>query len=144
MRRDIHFEVFYPHAPERVWRAITDPAQLSSWLMATDFEAVVGRRFTMRAKPAPGFDGLVSGEVLEADPPRRLVYSWSGGPLKDTLVIWTLEARGEGTWLRLEHRGFSGLAGLGVSVLLGMGWGRLLRRTLPEHLTGPRLLEQKG
>lgn len=134
MNRDIHFEVFYPHAPERVWQAIADPAQLSSWLMSTDFEATVGRPYTMRAKPQGGFDGVVTGEVLEVEPPRKLVYSWNGGPLKNTVVVWTLEPRGKGTWLRLEHRGFSGIAGIGISVLLGMGWGSLVRKSLPNYL----------
>jgi uncharacterized protein YndB with AHSA1/START domain len=134
MKRDLTFEAFYPHSPERVWRAISDANELSRWLMTTDFKPVVGERYTMKAKPSPGFDGVITGEILEANPPNRLVYSWNGGPLKNTLVSWTLTPRGTGTQVKLEHKGFRGPAALAVSVVLGMGWKSLLRKTLLEHL----------
>lgn len=30
---ELQFEVTYPHTPERVWRALTDPKALAAWLM---------------------------------------------------------------------------------------------------------------
>src|SRR5215208_2191324 len=95
----IRREVVYPHPPERVWRALTDPKVLASWLMPNDIAPRVGHQFTFRTKPAPGSDGIVRCEVLEADPPKRLVYTWGGGPTKakPTTVAWTLTRVESGT-----------------------------------------------
>jgi uncharacterized protein YndB with AHSA1/START domain len=134
VKRDLTFEAFYPYSPERVWRAISDASELSRWLMTTDFKPVVGERYTMQTKSSPVFDGVITGEVLEVIPPNKLVYSWNGGPLKNTTVHWTLTARGMGTHVKLEHKGFRGSAALAVSVVLGMGWKGLLRKTLLAHL----------
>jgi uncharacterized protein YndB with AHSA1/START domain len=129
----IRREVVYPHPPERVWRALTDPDVLASWLMPNDIDPQVGHRFTFRTKPAPGFDGIVRCEVLEADPPHRLVYTWAGGPTKakPTTVAWTLSRVEGGTRLTLEHTGFSGLGGFFLKAMLGRGWGHKLRE--PQH-----------
>jgi len=92
--------------PEKVWRALTEPALLERWLMPNDIAPIVGHRFTFRTQPAPGFDGVVHCEILEAESPRRLVYSWKGGPL-DTVVTWNLEASSDGgTRLALVQDGF--------------------------------------
>jgi uncharacterized protein YndB with AHSA1/START domain len=134
MKRDLHFENVYPHPLEQVWAALTDSAALSQWLMPNDFEPRVGHRFRFRTKPAPGFDGIVDCEVLEVEPPHRLVYSWKGGGV-DTLLTWTLRADPRGTHLRLDHTGFRGFHGLFVSMILGKGWGsRILFRSLPALL----------
>lgn len=100
-------EVYLPYPPEQVWRALTDSAALERWLMPNTFEARVGHKFTFRTDPVPPyFDGLVNCEVTELNPPARLAYSWSGGPLRDTLVSYTLQPRGMGTLLHFEHAGF--------------------------------------
>ena len=101
MKRDLHFEEFYPYPPERVWRAITDSSAIGDWLMPNDFRPVLGHKFQFRTKPQPGWDGIVNCEVLELSPPRTLVYSWKGSAL-DTVVRYTLEAVDGGTKLRLD------------------------------------------
>lgn len=126
----IRREVRYPHPPERVWRALTDPTLLATWLMETEgFAPVVGCRFRFRTKPAPGFDGIVHCEVLAADAPRRLAYTWGSGKMRErpTTVTWTLRAEPTGTVLILEHTGFRGLSGYLLRSMLGSGWGRKLR-----------------
>jgi uncharacterized protein YndB with AHSA1/START domain len=134
MIRDLQFEAVYRHPPEKVWCALTNPAALSQWLMPNNFEPHVGHKFEFRTKPAPGFDGIVHCEVLELNPPKRLVYSWSGGGLQ-TRVIWTLEPAPEGTKLRLDHTGFRGLRGWMTSRMLGKGWrSKILVRNLPALL----------
>lgn len=133
--RTLRFEECYPHAPEKVWRALTDSQAIAQWLMPNDFEPRLGHRFQFRTKPAPGFDGIVNCEVLEIDPPNKLVYSWNGGGLA-TQVVWTLEKIPEGTRLRLDHSGFRGLRGWMVSRMLGKGWGStILKRNLRAVLT---------
>jgi len=48
--------------------------------------------------PKAGFDGIVVRcQVLECEPPSRLAYSWSAGPIIDTQVIYRLEPDGGGT-----------------------------------------------
>jgi uncharacterized protein YndB with AHSA1/START domain len=134
MSRDLHFEFVYPHPPQRVWRALTDSAAIAKWLMPNDFQPKVGHKFQFRTKPRPGFDGVVNCEVLELEPPRKLVYSWKGGGL-DTTVTYLLEPAPEGTRLLFDHAGFRGLRGLMVSRMLGNGWkSRVLARNLPAVL----------
>jgi uncharacterized protein YndB with AHSA1/START domain len=136
--KGIRREAYYPHPPERVWRALTTPALLASWLMESeDFAPVVGRRFRFRTAPKPGFDGVVHCEVLEADPPRRLAYTWAGGGSvrkRPTTVTWTLHPEGSGTRLELEHAGFRGIGGFLLRAMLGGGWGRMVRQSLPAVL----------
>ena len=98
---------------ERVWNALTDSATLSRWMLfkSNDFKPVVGHTFQFRE--APGFDGVIDGEVIEVDKPRRLSYTWVSdqvGPSNlqySTVVTWTLtEAEGGVTRLNLEQSGF--------------------------------------
>ena len=105
----------FTQPPKKVWRALTEPKLLGAWLMENDLQPVVGHRFTFKAQPVPGWDGIVHCEVLEADPPKRLRYAWRGGSDKlegfggklDTVVTWTLTPTdGGGTLLHLEHAGF--------------------------------------
>ena len=137
MTRDVRLERTYPHPPELVWRALTTPELLAEWLMPNDFRPEVGHRFTMRTKPEPGFDGIVRLEVLELDRPKRMRWSWKGGPL-DTEVVFTLEPAivyaQPATKLVLEHTGFQGLPAVLVSFIMGSGWGEMLRVLIPELL----------
>ncbi|UJR84422.1 SRPBCC family protein [Sandaracinus amylolyticus] len=137
MKRDIHIERTYPHPPEIVWRALTDPALIAEWLMPNDFRAELGHRFTMRTDPAPGFDGIVKCEVLELDAPRRMRWSWKGGPI-DTVVTFELEpaivfAR-PATTLKVAQTGFEGLDAVLVSFVLGAGNRAVYGRHLPYVL----------
>jgi uncharacterized protein YndB with AHSA1/START domain len=128
-------ETVYPHPVERVWRAITDPESIAAWLMRNDFAPVVGHRFRFHTEPRPGFDGVVHCEVLEVDEPRRLVYSWVGGPLR-TRVTWTLTPEGAGaTRLRLEHEGFVGVKGFFIRSMLARGWkSKIMVTSIPRVL----------
>ncbi len=72
------FEVARP--PERAWRALTDADLLGMWLMKNDIKPVVGHRFTFSTEPAHGWDGVVHCEVLVAEAPRRLSYTWQSMP----------------------------------------------------------------
>lgn len=131
MKRNIKLEAFYPYPQERVWRAITDTDALGKWLMPNDFEPRVGHKFNFRTKPAPGFDGIVHCEVLELEEPRHLSISWKGGPVNST-VAFTLESAPNGTKLLFEQRGFEGLKAIMVSFMLGKGWKKMFRTSLPK------------
>ena len=104
---------------------MTDVNLISEWLMPNDFLPVVGHRFTMKTKPAPGFDGTVHAQVLELDPPRRMKWSWQGGAL-DTMVTFTLEPSARGTRIVILHEGFAGFGPVMVSFILQLGWRKML------------------
>ncbi len=96
--------------PEKVWRALTERALLAEWLLANDFRAEVGHRFTFRSPPMPNWDGIIQCEVLAVEPPSRLAYTWSSMGL--TLVVtFTLTATATGAHLRVEQAGFPSQGG---------------------------------
>jgi uncharacterized protein YndB with AHSA1/START domain len=101
--RRIEREAVYAHSPERVWRALVDPAELAAWLMPTDFAPEAGREFSLDT----GDDhiGTIQGEVLEIDEPRLLRCRWSG-VFGDTEVTFELIPDGAGTRLRVVHDGW--------------------------------------
>lgn len=130
MSQTIHKELFVPRPPARVWRALATADALAGWMFPNDFEPRVGHRFTFRVPPNPqaGFEGMsVHCEVLECEPPRRLVFSWSAGELADTRVSFRLEAEGVGTRVFFEHAGFPD-SPLGKQAFRGAayGWAKML------------------
>jgi uncharacterized protein YndB with AHSA1/START domain len=126
--------VEYPHPPAKVWRAITEPDLLAQWLMKNDFVPRVGHQFTFRTEPAPGFDGIVHCEVLELVAPRKLSFSWRGGPL-DTVATFELTPTATGTRLRFTQTGFRGFkANLVRLLFMSRGFRSMYRRALPSLL----------
>ena len=133
MSETIRREVLVPQPQEQVWRALTDSAVLAEWMYPNDFEPRVGHRFTFRVPPNPkaGFDGLlVHCEVLECEPPSRLVFSWSAGALVDSRVSFRLEPDGEGTRVFFEHSGFDVSQPRGNQAFRGaeFGWAKMLKQ----------------
>ena len=110
MNNTIRKEILIPQPRETVWRAITDSATLAEWMFPNDFQPRVGHQFTFRVpgNPKMNFDGLtVRCQVLECDPPGKLLFSWSaGGAVENTQVSFQLEPDGDGTRLFFEHSGF--------------------------------------
>ncbi|HWQ02850.1 MAG TPA: SRPBCC domain-containing protein, partial [Candidatus Nitrosotenuis sp.] len=66
-------------------------------------------------------------------PPRRLAYTWRGGPI-DTVLRITLEPVAGGTRMVLEHTGFRGVKALLVSLMMGSGWKGIVRKHIPGVL----------
>lgn len=104
----ITFEVDLPHAPEKVWRALTDPGLLARWLLpATGFGVAPGTAFTLQTQAFPGWDGTVRCKVLESEAQRRLSFAWVVGEMElDTVVTFTLAPVASGTRLVLVQSGF--------------------------------------
>ena len=102
----ISFEFDLRHAPEKVWRALTDPALLTQWLLpVVGFQLTPGATFTLQAPPQPGWDGCVHGRVLEIEAERTISYAWVVGDL-DTVVTFVLTPTETGTRLSLVQSGF--------------------------------------
>jgi uncharacterized protein YndB with AHSA1/START domain len=127
--KSIVVERAMPHAPEKIWRALTQAPLIAEWLMQNDFQPVVGHKFQFRATPMPGWKGFTNCKVLEIDAPRRLVYSWGDGTESDsglrTVVTWTLTPIPDGTLVRMEHSGFRPADEAGFKGM-GGGWPGIL------------------
>lgn len=138
---DIIVERAYAFSMEQVWEALTSPAALAEWLMPGDFRPVVGHCLQFHCHPGPDFDGVVDVEILAADPPRLLSYSWKTSNMNQpTTVTFFLSPPPEGgTLLRLEHKGFEGNSGKVMHPIFKGGWGHKL-----AHLLEPAIEKIKN
>ncbi len=134
MKLDVLVEERFDRPIDEVWRAITDAGQLARWLMENDFEPRVGHKFTLREAPTAEWRGWMECEVLELEPPRRMVWSWHGGMKGETAsrVTFELVAAEGGTRLVLRHEGEAEAARRDA---LGSGWSRRLGAL--RHVVGP-------
>jgi uncharacterized protein YndB with AHSA1/START domain len=102
----IAFEFDLNHSPQKVWRALTDPALLTEWLLPViELKLEPGAAFTFKTQPHPGWDGTVSCRILEIEAHRKLSYAWAV-PFLDTVVTFTLTPTASGTRLSLVQSGF--------------------------------------
>ena len=102
----ISLEFDLHHPPEKVWRALTDPALLAEWLLPViGFELEPNAAFTFKTQAYPGWDGTVNCRFVEIEPNRKLSYTWSV-PFLDTVVTFTLTPTASGTRLSLVQSGF--------------------------------------
>src|SRR4051812_34095646 len=102
------YVIYMLATPEAVWNALTDKAvtrryweheNVSDWKVGSTWEHV-------RLDAAGTSDG--GGQVVESDPPRRLVLTWGApGQLAETAgrsrVSFEIEALGEKTRLTVIH-----------------------------------------
>jgi uncharacterized protein YndB with AHSA1/START domain len=103
------FEIYIKTTPERLWAAITDPAQRAKYnfgaSIRSDWKA--GSRYTMSARN--GSVVLGEGEILEAKPPKRLVQTmralWDDEVKKEgtSRVTWEIEPVGDSCRLTVTH-----------------------------------------
>lgn len=88
------------HAPEVVWSALTDPAQLKQW---APFDAGrdlggTGRAIITMAGGPPEETEEMQIDVRIAERPKLLEYTWG-----TDLLRWELQATPQGTRLTLHH-----------------------------------------
>lgn len=103
----ISFEFELRHPPQKVWRALTDPALLAQWLLpAIDFTLEPGAAFTLRTQPVREWDGIVHCRIAEVETQRKLSYDWGVGDMA-TVVTFTLTPTPSGTRLSLVQSGFT-------------------------------------
>ena len=105
--RTVTIERDFAHAPQKLWRALTQPHLISEWLMDNDFAPQVGHRFKLRGE----WGGVLDCEVLIVEPEKTLSYTRafnSDDPayaLK-SVVTFTLTPTADGARLRMEQSGF--------------------------------------
>jgi uncharacterized protein YndB with AHSA1/START domain len=103
------FELYIRTTPERLWEAITDPEIRSKYNFGAGITSdwKPGSRYVMGAPGAPG--PLGEGEILEVDPPRRLVQTmtalWSDEVKSEgeTRITWDIEPVGDSCRLTVTH-----------------------------------------
>ena len=102
----ISFEFDLHHAPEKVWRALTDPMLLTEWLLPViGLKLEPGAAFTFKTQPQPGWDGTVNCRFVEIEAQRKLSWTWVVGDI-DTVVTFALAPTASGTRLSLVQSGF--------------------------------------
>jgi uncharacterized protein YndB with AHSA1/START domain len=109
--RSVVIERQIAHPLEKVWRALTQGALLEEWLMANDFQPIVGHRFQFRSEPRAHWNGITDCEVLIVEVNKRLAYTWNASGAEaahglKTVVTWTLAPSKDGVLLRMEQSGF--------------------------------------
>ncbi len=123
-------EVYIRCTPQELWRAITDPELSAAYIgggIISDF--AVGSAWTMPSGEGDAAESYVEGEILEIEPPLKLVMTWNElepAMLDDPLsrVTWEIEAVGESCKLTLAHDGFGSENETFRSV--GGGWPKVL------------------
>jgi uncharacterized protein YndB with AHSA1/START domain len=113
------------HPPEKVWRALTEPAQLAAWFPA----AIEGERAAgapLRFVFTEGEGPPTEGELLTYDPPTLLELRWGEETLR-----FHLEPLGEGCRLTFVNT----FDQLGKAARDGAGWHARLD-VLTHHLDG--------
>ncbi len=104
------FEIYIRTTPERLWEAIVDPEirrkyNFGAAMVVADLKP--GAHFEMTAPKADGLLG--EGEILEVDPPRRLVHTMAAYFSDEaraegtSRVTWEIEPIGDSCRLTLTH-----------------------------------------
>jgi uncharacterized protein YndB with AHSA1/START domain len=70
------YQVFIRATPEQVWQALVDPDWTQKYFYGTraEYDLRPGGRF--RSVGGDSGEPMVEGEVLEVEPPRKLVQTW--------------------------------------------------------------------
>jgi uncharacterized protein YndB with AHSA1/START domain len=117
------YSVFVRATPEQIWDAITKPEFTVRYFHGVRVEVRDGRRFSV-IEGGPSWDE----EVLEADPPRRLVHRWVShyddelAQEEPSRVTWEIEPQEGGvTLLTVVHDRLEGAPKTAESVS-GTGW----------------------
>jgi uncharacterized protein YndB with AHSA1/START domain len=103
------FEIYIRTTPERLWEAITDPEIRAKYNFGAGVRSdwTPGARLEMGHPAAP--DLLADGEVLEVDPPRKLVHTmtalWGEDVKREgaSRVTWEIEQVADSCRLVVTH-----------------------------------------
>lgn len=124
MKRNLIFEEVFACSIERLWRAITDPAELETWLMPNDFVAEVGHQFQFQAihmdNPRP-----IECAVLRLSPHESMAWSWQLDGKASEVIFEISSTTDKQTRLKLSH---TGLQDPRMAEMLQNGWPGKLQK----------------
>ncbi|HZC25776.1 MAG TPA: SRPBCC family protein, partial [Actinopolymorphaceae bacterium] len=104
-RQVLRIERRLPHSPQKVWRAVTEPAHLSQWypFRAEELDLSVGGRIRFDDGQGTSYDAVVTA----LDPPRLFAFSEHPPPVmtreSDDLIQFELRPDGDGCVLVFTH-----------------------------------------
>ena len=124
--------------PERVWRALTNAKELSTWFQVTiEGDITPGNEVWMTSE-CQGNVGRFRVRIVEMTPPTRFVWQWHPGAVDPnidyskeprTTVTFTLEPSGSGTRVSLAETGFNQISLARRAKVFGdnnQGWTEVL------------------
>lgn len=94
----LRFERRYPHSPERVWRAVTDPDEMAQWFPSKVLgERAVGAELVFddddqraaaqeAGEPTRAEGPMFRGKVVTYDPPQVFSFTWGTELLRFELI----------------------------------------------------------
>ena len=119
------YEVYIKTSPEQLWRALTDGEMTRTYFYESAVESdwKPGSNLTYRG---PDGHETLSGEVIEIQPPKRLVttFKFPSNNDRPSRVTWEIEQLGEACKLTLVHDDFDGETETYKGV--GPGWSPVL------------------
>ncbi len=127
----------------RVWQAWTRPELMALWFgphhtraEETETELRLGGRFRVALREENGLRHEVSGQYLEIEPERRLVFdwAWTSTPERVSRVTVVLREVAEGTEVTLTHDRF---ADADTATRHTRGWTESLERLARHFDQGP-------
>ena len=123
-RPALRFERYLDHPVERVWRAVSEPAEVRRWMpAAADWTLTLGAEFEL---------GGQQGQITELDPPHLIGWRFGADRFR-----FTLAAKGDGCALVFTHI-FNDAA---PAAQTAAGWECYLDR-LDAQLAGQDLSEE--
>lgn len=130
------------HSPDKVWQALTDPAQLREW---APFDAdgnlgTAGAAVNLTTVGARG-PHVTEAIVVRADRPKLLEYNWG-----DFNMRWRLDPVGGGTrltlWTNIDRK-YMAMGAAGWHICFDV-LDRLLDGTPIGRLAGPAAMQFEG
>jgi uncharacterized protein YndB with AHSA1/START domain len=114
------FERRFVQAPDKVWKAITDPVELANWYMT---RAQVDARKGGAIELWAGISHFhVTGKILVWDPPRIFEHEWNVDPRRElpkgerAVIRWELTPQSDGgTLMKLTHRNLTRETSMGFA-----------------------------
>jgi uncharacterized protein YndB with AHSA1/START domain/DNA-binding transcriptional ArsR family regulator len=103
------YEVYIAATPEQVWRALTESEFTKQYYYENSVESDWKPGSPMSYRNPDGTEAITC-EVVEADPPRKLVHTFHfpGTDETPSRCTWSIEPRGAATLLTLTHDEFDG------------------------------------
>ena len=123
----IHQEIVFDAAPARVYEALMNEAQHSTFTGGpAEIDRQAGGAFSCHG-------GRVTGRTIEVVPNERIIQAWRVGAWDDgvySIVRFELKPEGAGTRLVLDHAGFPD----GMATHLEGGWHKMYWDPLKSYL----------
>lgn len=131
------------HSLEDVWKAITEPEQLSNWFST---KATIDGRLDGKIEFITGPSGFhTTGKILVWDPPHVFEHEWHIAPHQhipkgesESIIRWELIQKGDSTLLTVTHRRLSKSTALGFApgmhAFLDRLESHLNKETLPNWM----------